>query len=61
MIYILSNIYDYYKNNIYLNNLISKYYFLKLEIFFYSTSIIDFIKKNKNNDIKYIFTNNINK
>ena len=57
MIYILSNIYDYYKNNIYLNNLISKYYFLKLEIFFYSTSIIDFIKKNKNNDIKYIFTN----
>jgi len=57
MIYILSNIYDYYKNNIYLNNLISKYYFLKLEIFFYSTSMIDFIKKNKNKNIKYIFTN----
>ena len=57
MIYILSNIHDYYKNNIYLNNLISKYFFLKLEIFFYSISIIEFIEKNKNNDIKYIFTN----
>jgi hypothetical protein len=54
MIYILSNIYDYYKNNIYLNNLISKYYFLKLKIFFYSNSLIDFIEQN---NIKYIFTN----
>lgn len=57
MIYILSNIHDYYKNNIYLNNLISKYYFFKLEIFFYSKSMIEFIIKNKNNNIKYIFTN----
>jgi hypothetical protein len=55
MIYILSNINDYYKNNIYLNNLISKYYFLKLEIFFYLNDLIDFInvlfsKKNYNNN-----------
>ena len=64
MIYILSNINDYYKNNIYLNNLISKYHFLKLEIFFYSNSMIDFfIKNNYNcennckNNTKYIFIN----
>ena len=52
MIYILSNINDYYKNNVYLNNLICKYYFLKLELFFYSNSMIDFINvlfKKKNN------------
>jgi hypothetical protein len=56
MIYILSNIHDYYKNNIYLNNLISKYYFLKIEIFFYSNSMIDFINvlfRKKNNKVLF--------
>lgn len=59
MIYILSNINDYYKNNIYLNNLISKNYFIKLKIFFYSNDIIVFINNNNNNikSTKYIFTN----
>ena len=58
MIYILSNINDYYKNNIYLNNLISKNYFIKLKIFFYSNDIIVFINNNNNiKSTKYIFTN----
>ena len=61
MIYILSNINDYYKNNIYLNNLISKYFFLKLEIFFYSNSMIDFINvlfRKKNNKVLFRKKNN---
>ena len=57
MIYILSNINDYYKNNIYINNLISKNYFIKLKIFVYSNDIIVFINNTNTKSIKYIFTN----
>jgi hypothetical protein len=61
MIYILSNINDYYKNNIYLNNLVYKYYFLKLEIFFYSSCMIDYINvlfRKKNNKVLFRKKNN---
>jgi len=57
MIYFILNTYDYYKNNIYLNNLVLKYDFLKLKIFIYSDDIINFINNTDDKTIKYIFTN----
>ena len=57
MIYLILNTYDYYKNNTYLNNLVSKYDFLKLKIFIYSNDIINFINNKDDKSIKYIFTN----